>query len=44
LEQIKAFQLLRTSSEKERQIHAQLEVIRSWENEVERLKDEIERY
>lgn len=44
LEQVKQFQLLRSSSEKARQIQAQLEVIRSWENEVDRLKKELEKY
>jgi hypothetical protein len=44
LEQIKQFQLLRTSSEKQQQIHSQLEVIRSWENEAERIKNELDKF
>lgn len=44
LEEIQKFQFLRTPEEKEEQIQIQLEVIRSWENEVERLKKEIEKY
>lgn len=44
LNKIQEFQLLRTDSEKEAQVKAQLESIRSWENEVERLKTVIGKY
>lgn len=44
LNEIQQFQLLRTASEKEQQVQGQLETIRSWENEVDRLKKEINKY
>jgi uncharacterized protein HemX len=44
LNEIQKFQLLRTASEKQQQIQEQLEYIRSWENEVDRLKKEIDKY
>jgi len=44
LNEIQQFQLLRTASEKQQQVQAQLESIRSWENEVDRLKKEIDKY
>ena len=43
LNEIQKFQLLRTPSEKQQQIQEQLEYIRSWENEVDRLKMEIDK-
>lgn len=43
LNEIQKFQLLRTPSEKQQQIQEQLEYIRSWENEVDRLKKEIDK-
>ncbi|MBX3163276.1 MAG: DUF4339 domain-containing protein [Bacteroidetes bacterium] len=44
LNEIQQFQLLRTASEKQKQVQRQLETIRSWENEVDRLKKEIDKY
>jgi hypothetical protein len=44
LNEIQKFQLLRTPSEKEQQIQEQLGYIRSWENEVDRLKKEIYKF
>ncbi len=44
LEKIKEFVLLRSASEREQQIQAELEIIRTWENEVDRLKKEIDKY
>ena len=44
LKEIQVFQLLRTASEKQQQIQEQLENIMAWENEVERLKKEIDKY
>lgn len=44
LDETQKFQLLRSASEKEQQIQSRLEVIRSWENEVDRLKKEIDKY
>lgn len=44
LEDIKKFKLLRTASEKQAEVESQLEVIRSWEMEVDRLKKEIQKY
>ncbi len=44
LEKIKEFVLLRSASEREQQIQAELETIRTWENEVDRLKKEIDKY
>jgi uncharacterized protein HemX len=44
LNEIQGFTLLRTASEKQQQVQRQLEVIRSWENEVDRLKKEIDKY
>lgn len=43
LNEIQKFQLLRTASEKQQQIQEQLQYIRSWENEVDRLKREIDK-
>lgn len=43
LNEIQKFQLLRTASEKQQQIEEQLQYIRSWENEVDRLKREIDK-
>lgn len=44
LNEIQQFKLLRTASEKEQQVQRQLETIRSWENEVDRLQKEINKY
>jgi hypothetical protein len=44
LDQIKKFQLLRDPAVKEQQVQDQLDIIRSWENEVDRLEAEINRY
>jgi len=44
LEEIQKFQLLRTPSEKEVEVQAELEIIRSWENEVDRLQKQINKY
>ena len=44
LNEIQKFQLLRTPSEKQQQIQEQLGYIRSWENEADRLKKEIDKY
>jgi hypothetical protein len=44
LNEIQQFQLLRTASEKQQQVQAQLESIRAWENEVERLRSEMNKY
>ncbi len=44
LTEIRKFKLLRTSEEKRQQIEGQLEKIRAWENEVERLNREIRKY
>ncbi len=44
LDEVREFQLLRTMSEKEAQVERQLEVIRSWENEVSRLQNELRKY
>lgn len=44
LNEIQKFQLLRTASEKEEQVQAQLETIRFFENEVDRLQKEIDKY
>lgn len=41
LEKIKEFHFLRTFSEKEEQINTQLDIIKSWENEVIRLKAQL---
>jgi uncharacterized protein HemX len=43
LNEIQKFRLFRTASKKQQQIQQQLEYIRSWENEVDRLEIEIER-
>lgn len=43
LNDIKQFQLLRTSYEKEKQIRNQLSIIQGWEAEINRLKSEIKR-
>ena len=44
LDEIRQFKLLRTRSEKESQMQAQIEAIRRWENEVDRLNGEMGRY
>jgi hypothetical protein len=44
LEQVKQFKLLRTPDEKAAQVKTELEVIRNWENEVERINNEIIKY
>ncbi len=44
LEETQKFKLLRTPDEKQQQVQSDLEVIRSWENEVDRLKREIDKY
>jgi hypothetical protein len=44
LDEIQQFQLLRTASEKQQQVQGQLETIRFWENEVDQLKKEIDKY
>jgi hypothetical protein len=44
LEEIQQFHLLRTASEKEQQVQEQLETIRAWENESDRLQKEIDKY
>lgn len=44
LEEIQKFQLMRTASEKEQEVQAELEIIRSWENEVDRLQKQIDKY
>jgi hypothetical protein len=44
LGEIKQFKLLRTALEKKQQIQEQLETIRSLENEVNRLQEEISKY
>jgi len=43
LNEIQEFRLLRTPSKKQKQIQQQLEYIRSWENEVDRLNMEIDK-
>jgi hypothetical protein len=44
LDQLQEFHFLRTPLEKEEQIENQLEVIRSWENEVERVRNKLNQY
>lgn len=44
LNQIQEFHFLRTADEKQAQIENQLSVIRSWENEVQRLKNLLNNY
>ncbi len=44
LNEIQEFRLLRTPSKKQQQIQQQLEYIMAWENEVDRLKMEIDKY
>ena len=44
LNEMQQFELLRTASEKQQQVQRQLETIRSWENEVDRLQKEINKY
>ena len=44
LNEIQKFRLLRNASKKQQQIHQQLEYIMAWENEVDRLKMEIDKY
>jgi capsule polysaccharide export protein KpsE/RkpR len=41
LEKIKEFHFLRTFSEKEEQINTQMDIIKAWENEVIRLKAQL---
>jgi hypothetical protein len=44
LNQLQEFHFLRTPSEKQEQIENQLEVIRSWENELENVKNRLNQY
>ncbi len=44
LEEIQEFQLLRSPAEKEQEVQAELEIIRSWENEIDRLQKQIDKY
>lgn len=44
LNEIQQFQLLRAASEKQQQVQDQLETIRSWEKELDRLQKEIDKY
>ena len=44
LDKIQEFHFLRTFSEKEAQIENQLKVVESWENEVDRLKNELSQF
>ena len=44
LDEIQKFQLLRTASEKQQEVEEQLSIIRSWENEVDRLQKQIDKY
>lgn len=44
LNQLQEFHFLRTPSEKQEQIENQLEVIRSWENEVEQVRNRLNQY
>lgn len=44
LDQLQEFHFLRTPSEKQAQIENQLEVIRSWENELENVKNRLNQY
>ncbi len=44
LEEIQKFQLLRTAAVKEQEVQDELEIIRAWENEVDRLQKEIDKY
>jgi cell division protein FtsB len=44
LNEIQEFRLLRTPSKKQQQIQQQLDYIMAWENEVDRLKMEIDKY
>ena len=44
LEEIQKFQLLRTAAVKEQEVKDELEIIRAWENEVDRLQKEIDKY
>jgi hypothetical protein len=44
LNEIEQFQFLRTSDEKQQQVKRQLQIIRSWENEVTRAKQALEQY
>lgn len=44
LEEVKKFVLLRTPEEKQQQIDEQLETISFWENKVEKLKKNIDKY
>jgi predicted nucleic acid-binding Zn-ribbon protein len=44
LDQLQEFHFLRTPSEKQEQIENQLEIIRSWENEVEQVRNRLNQY
>lgn len=44
LEEINEFHFLRTVSEKQEQVDNQIKIINSWENEVERLRQELYQY
>ncbi|MEN9744020.1 MAG: hypothetical protein RLZZ65_1825, partial [Bacteroidota bacterium] len=44
LQEVQEFHFLRTFEEKDQQIAAQLNVVRSWENEVARLKNRLNQY
>ena len=44
LDEIQKFQLLRSVSVKEQEVQEQLEIIRLWENEVDRLQKQIDKY
>ena len=44
LDQLQEFHFLRTPSEKQEQIENQLEVIRSWENEVQQVRNRLNQY
>ena len=44
LEEIQEFQLMRSPAEKEQEVQAELEIIRSWENEIDRLQKQIDKY
>jgi non-ribosomal peptide synthetase component E (peptide arylation enzyme) len=44
LDDVASFHLLRTLDEKDAEVSAQLEVVRSWENEVDRLKYKLDNF
>lgn len=44
LDEVQEFQFLRTYDEKQSQINEQLSVIRSWENEVSRIQQQLAQY